>query len=123
MAATKKNMIVGSVILAGLAVGMSAGAAQAQYVSYYGYGSGYSYYSPVFVAPAPAVVVAPAPVVMPAPVVVTRAPVYYAPRPCYPSVYGHVSYGRSCGYYRPHGYHCGPRPGHSFSIGFGYSRH
>jgi hypothetical protein len=120
-------MIAAGLVVGGLVLGLTAGAANAQCYSTYSYSSYYtpsysSYYTPyytqtyyaqpayvapppVFVAPPPAVVVAPPPVVC------APARVYYSP-PVY-RTYGFVGY-RSGGYRPYYDHH------RSFGFGFGF---
>jgi hypothetical protein len=115
MKAHKSLTMLGSLALAGLAMGMAADRAEAQC-----YTTSYVVGSPVYVTPAP-VYVAPAPVVVQTPVVY-HAPVRY--------VTTHVGY--SGGYRRVHHYYSHHRHSHyrhhghrgsSWGFGFHYGRH
>ena len=99
-----KLMTLGSLVVAGLVLGMGTTAASAAHYVYYAHGPVYA--APVYVAP----VYAPAPVVYTPPVVYTAPVVYPAPAVVYPApVYRSVTvYGS---YHRHHG---------GFSFGFGY---
>ena len=124
MLTSKTSMTAAGLIVGGLVLALTAGTANAQCYSTYGYSSYYtpgysSYYTPYYTQSyyAQPAYVAPPPVyVAPPPVVYAPAPVYYSP-PAYRTCgfVGYRSVGYGGGYYRPsYGYRG------SFGFGFGY---
>ena len=98
MKASHKWMTVSGLMVAGLALGVSADRAEAQY---FFAPAPVVYSAPVYVAPAP-VYMAPRPVYYAPPVYVASRPVGYYPR-SFGFSFGYASYGRHHRYHRHHG--------------------